>query len=86
VAGAQANPIANFFVAGNSSDRGGVRVAVKNADGDGRGEVAAGNGEGSRSNVRLYFGTGFSAGGEPALFQDLDPFAGATLAEGIYVG
>src|SRR5262249_11982565 len=36
VAGAQATPVANFFVAGNTSDRGGVRVAAKDADGDGK--------------------------------------------------
>src|SRR5439155_19859135 len=36
VAVAQANPIANFFVAGNSADRGGVHVAAVDADGDGR--------------------------------------------------
>jgi hypothetical protein len=28
-----AQPVANSFVSNNSSDRGGVRLAVKNADG-----------------------------------------------------
>jgi hypothetical protein len=56
VAGAQAAPIANFFVAGNSADRGGVRLAVKDADGDGKVDVIAGSGEGSPAKVRIYMG------------------------------
>src|SRR4029077_12227812 len=61
VAGAQANPIANFFVAGNSSDRGGVRLAAKDADGDSKADVVAGSGEGSPANVRIYLGKNFTS-------------------------
>lgn len=79
-------PIANFFVAGNAEDRGGVRVAVKNSDGDAKADLAVGSGEGSVSRVRIYRGTNFSGGGEPSQFQNLDPFQSAILADGVYVG
>ena len=85
VAGAQAAPVGNFFVAGNSNDRGGVRLAVKDADGDAKADVIAGSGEGSPSKVRVYLGKNFSGAGEPSIFQDLDPF-GATLPGGVFVG
>jgi hypothetical protein len=84
VAGAQAVPIANFFVAGDTNDRGGVRVTTKDADGDNKAEVMAGSGESRPSRVRVYPGKNF-AGGEPAAFQDLDSFA-VVLAAGVFVG
>jgi hypothetical protein len=86
VAGAQASPVANFFVAGNSADRGGVRVAVKDADGDSRADVAVGSGEGSPAKIRVYLGASFASAGEPGAFQDLDLFGGIALAGGVYVG
>ena len=86
VAGAYAAPVANFFVAGNSSDRGGVRLAAKDADGDNRADVAAGSGAGSAARVRVYLGRNFTTANEPTTFQDLPPFGGAALADGVYVG
>jgi len=86
VAGAQASPVANFFVAANASDRGGVRVAAVDADGDGRAELAAGSGEGSPAQVRVYLGKNFTSTGEPATFQDLDLFASVILTDGVFVG
>jgi ABC-type sugar transport system substrate-binding protein len=77
--------VANFFVAGNAGDRGGVRLAVKDADGDGRADVVAGSGEGSPSKVRIYLGKNFAGGGEPTAFQNIDPF-GTTLPGGGFVG
>jgi hypothetical protein len=82
---AQAAPLMNFFVANNSADRGGVRVAALNADGDNRADVAAGSGEGSPSKVRVYLGADITSSAEPAAFQDVDPFA-ATLPGGVFVG
>ncbi|QDU19695.1 Calx-beta domain-containing protein [Urbifossiella limnaea] len=82
----QAAPVGNFFVAGNAADRGGVRVAVKDADGDDRADVVVGSGERSAARVRVYAGTGFGGGGEPGDFLDLEPFGGAVLAGGVYVG
>jgi hypothetical protein len=86
VAGAQASPVANFFVAGNVTDRGGVRVAVKDADADGRADVVAGSGEGSPAGVRVYLGANFAGPDEPGTVQDLLPFDGAVLADGVFVG
>jgi subtilisin-like proprotein convertase family protein len=86
VAGAQAAPVANFFVANDVSNFGGVRVAVKDLDGDARADVAVGSGDGVASHVRLYYGSAIvGASGEPAGFRDLDPF-GQALAAGVYVG
>jgi hypothetical protein len=84
--GALASPIANFFVAGNVSDRGGVRVAAKDADGDSRADVATGSGEGVPSRVRVYLGSSFAGPAEPASFQDVSVLGGIVLAEGVFVG
>jgi len=85
VAGAQAAPVANFFVGGDLADRGGARVAVTDADRDVLADVAVGSGEGRPSRVRVYLGADFGSPAEPATFQDLDPFA-ATLPGGVFVG
>jgi hypothetical protein len=85
IAAAQAAPVANFFVAGDEEDRGGVRLAAVDADGDNRAEVVAGSGEDAPSRARVYLGRNFTATTEPATFQDLDPF-GATLPGGVFVG
>ena len=86
VAGAQAAPIANFFVAGNTTDRGGVRLSVEDLDGDTKGDLAAASGEGSKANIRLYRGANFTTTAEPAVFQDLVVFGGGVLAGGVFVG
>lgn len=86
VAAAQANPIANFFVAGNVADRGGVRLAAKDADGDAKADVVAGSGEGSPANVRIYLGKNFTGNGEPGTFQDISVFGGLALTDGVFVG
>ena len=86
IAGAQAAPVANFFVAGNSADRGGVRVTTKDADGDARADVAVGSGEGSAAKVRVYLGANLGGGGEPGTFQDITVFGGGALAGGVFVG
>jgi hypothetical protein len=83
---ALASPLADFFVAGNMSDRDGVRVAAKDLDGDGKADVITGTGNGQSSLVRVYYGSSIGGVGEPTGFQDLDPFAGITLTDGIYVG
>ncbi len=86
VAGAQANPVANFFVANDLNDRGGARVAVTNSDGDAKADVAVGSGAGQPARVRLYLGKNFTTGGEPATFQDLTPLGNVVLTDGVFVG
>jgi autotransporter-associated beta strand protein len=86
VEGAQAAPVANFFVAGDSNDRGGARVAAADIDGDGRADLAVGSGANRPAKVRVYPGKTFTGAGEPAGAIDLDPFGGAVLADGVYVG
>jgi hypothetical protein len=84
VTAAYAAPVANFFF-GDDSNRGGVRLTTANLDGDGRGDLIVGSGEGVASRARVYLGKNFTTGGEPAQFQDLDPYA-AVLPGGVYVG
>ena len=85
-AAAQAAPVANFFVGGDTASRGGVRLAVKDLDGDGRADLIAASGEGLPARVRVYLGRSFPAAGEPSVAQDFAPFGGATLDPGVFVG
>ncbi len=85
ISGATSSPIANFFAGGNVDDRGGVRVAVSNSDGDSQAEVFAASGLNVAGRIRVYRGSTFTGSGEPAGAQVLDVFSGA-LADGIYVG
>jgi uncharacterized delta-60 repeat protein len=79
-------PLANFFVAGNASNRGGVRLSTQDIDGDGKADLVTGTGEGQASFIRVYFGKTIGGLGEPSGFQDLNPYAGAVLANGVFVG
>jgi hypothetical protein len=87
LAAAYAAPVANFFAAGDADARGGVRLAVKDLDGDGVADLVAASGENRASRVRVYASSGFprANGAEPPLAQELDPF-GAVLADGVFVG
>ncbi len=85
-AAAVAAPLANYFVANATADRGGVRVAVTDLDGDGLADVATASGDNRPARVRVYPGSSFGGAGEPRGFQDLDPFGGSTLGDGVYVG
>jgi uncharacterized delta-60 repeat protein len=86
VAGAQASPLANFFVGGNSVHRGGIRVAAVNADGDAFADLVLGSGEGDPATVRIDLGKNFTSSAEPAAFQEVSVFGGAVLPGGVYVG
>ena len=84
---AQAAPLANFFVAGNTEDRGGVRLTVKNLDSDGRADIIIGSGENSAARVRIYRGASFAGGpSEPKATQDFNPFGDQFMPGGVYIG
>jgi hypothetical protein len=51
-----------------------------------RPRVTGGARAGRPAKVRVYLGQDFAGGGEPVAFQDPDPFGGAVLAAGVYVG
>ncbi|MBX9626187.1 MAG: VCBS repeat-containing protein, partial [Gemmataceae bacterium] len=82
VGGATAAPLANFF-AGNPANRGGVRVAAKDLDGDARADLVAGDGAGAGSRVTAYLGKDFAGGAAPEAFA-LDALPGTTA--GVFVG
>jgi len=54
--GKQPTAVANFF-AGNSSSRGGIRLAVTDLNDDGREELITGAGEGTSATVSVYSNT-----------------------------
>jgi hypothetical protein len=84
VPGFGAAPLADFAVSGQP---GGalVSVAAVDADGDTKADLVVGSGAGQPSLVRVYLGKEVAPGGEPAA-TDLDPFGGAVLAGGVFVG
>jgi len=75
-------PVADFF-AGDPANRGGVRVAVKDLDGDARADLVVGSGTGAGSHVTTYPGKGL-AGGSPTPGQSFDAYPG--FAGGVFVG
>ena len=86
------SPVANFFVAGNSSDRGGVRVAAKDADGDLKGDLAVGSGgerwgaaRGRRRTCGSISGRTSRAAASRAR-SNLNVFGGGVLTDGVFVG
>ena len=79
--GNQQTVLADFF-AGDVSNRGGVRLAVKDLDGDGRADLVTGAGTGAGSRVTAYPGKGMGSGAAPAL--DFEAFPG--FSGGVFVG
>ncbi len=76
-------PLANFF-GGDSENRGGIRLAVKNLDNDNLADLIVGAGTGAGSNVTSYLGTNILLGGTPLAqldFEAFDEFTG-----GVFVG
>ncbi|HVK14058.1 MAG TPA: Ig-like domain-containing protein [Gemmataceae bacterium] len=82
VAGGGANRSVDFF-GGDSNNRGGIRVAVKDLDGDDRADLLVGPGPGGGSRVTAYAGKAIGAGTPPELLS-VDPFPG--FPGGVYVG
>ena len=82
VAGTQTQ-VANFF-AGDTNNRGGIRVAVKNLDGDNQADLVVGAGSGAGSKVTAYAGKTITASGTPPELFSFDAFPGFT--GGVFVG
>jgi hypothetical protein len=82
--GQTVTPVANFF-AGDTGNRGGIRVAVKKLDLDEFLDVVVGDGEGAGSRVTGYLGTDLvaSPAGPPATIA-FDAFSNAF--NGVFVG
>jgi hypothetical protein len=76
--------LADFF-AGDPNLRGGVRLALRDADGAGRADLLTGSGEGEPSRVRVFKSARLLTFLSPPADQEIDPF-GATLADGVFVG
>jgi hypothetical protein len=78
----RATPLANFF-AGSADSRSGVRIAVKNLDGDARADLLAASGPGTENRVRAYSGTELLA--TPA-GHDVPSSVAANFTDGFFVG
>jgi hypothetical protein len=76
---------ADFF-AGDSSLRGGVRVAARDLSGDATVDLIVGSGQGEPGRVRVYQTATVLAGGPPAADQELAPFGDDPLIDGVFVG
>jgi hypothetical protein len=76
-------PVANFF-AGDVESRGGIRIAIKNLDGDEKADLLVGAGAGAGSRVTAYLGANILANGSPPELFAFDAFAGFT--GGVFVG
>jgi len=75
-------PVASYF-AGDPNNRGGIRVAVKNLDGDRFADVVAGAGQSGGSGIASYLGKNLTTGNtaEDFGFSALPGFSG-----GVFVG
>jgi len=75
--------LANFF-GGDVNSRGGIRVAVKNLDGDTKADLVVGSGTGAGSRVTSYLGKNITPNGTPITQFDFDAISGFT--GGVFVG
>jgi hypothetical protein len=80
---AAAAPVANFF-AFDSSDRGGVRVAIRDVNNDGHQDLVVASGTGDAAQVTVY--SGGWTGGAPTAAPAVEPFGAGMPADGVYVG
>jgi len=75
--------IADYF-AGDDANRGGIRVAVKNLDGDNRADIVAGAGTGAGSRVTAYAGRAVVGKPKPDAIFEFDAVPG--FDGGVFVG
>jgi trimeric autotransporter adhesin len=81
--GGTLTPVANFF-GGDPNNRGGIRIAVKDLDGDNKADLVVGSGTGAGSHVTAYLGKNISPTGVPGATLDFDAFSG--FSGGVFVG
>ena len=75
----------NFF-AFDQTQRFGVRVAIKNIDGDSVADIMTAPGNGGQNRIRTYSGGKVSAPGSPALIEDFLLYGDASSRLGAWVG
>jgi hypothetical protein len=75
--------VANFF-AGDTSLRGGIRITMKDADGDNFSDIIVGSGTGAGSTVIGYAGKNVAANGTPTEMFNFPAYPGFT--GGVFVG
>src|SRR5262249_20332464 len=75
--------LANFF-AGDDANRAGVRLAVKDLDGDDRADLVVGPGTGGGGMVQAFLGKDMPPTGTPPADLDFDALPG--FNGGIFVG
>ncbi|MGL6074568.1 MAG: FG-GAP-like repeat-containing protein [Fimbriiglobus sp.] len=80
-----ATQIANFF-AGPTERRGGVRLAMKDVDADGRADLVTGSGEGEAATARVFRASNILTNANPVADQTLSLFSDAVLLGGVFVG
>ena len=71
------------FFAGDSTNRGGIRVAVKDLDGDAKADLLTGSGTGAGSRLTAFTGKTLAASAPPEAFG-FDAIAG--FSGGVFVG
>ncbi len=76
-------PVANFF-AGDVNSRGGIRVSVKNLDGDAKADLVVGAGDNAGSTVTGYLGANILPNGTPPDQFSFNAFPG--YGGGVFVG
>ncbi len=85
----QAGVLADFF-AGDPNTRGGVRVAVKNLDGDAFADLVTGAGPGAgagrESLVQVFTGATLLATGNPTPIRAANAFPDFYFTDGVFVG
>ncbi len=84
---AQATPLANFYAGNAETDRGGIRVAIVDLDGDANADLVASSGSGITARVQVFAGNSIQPGSDPVPVQSFDPFnTGKPIKDGVFVG
>lgn len=79
----QQQTVANFF-GGDTENRGGVRITVKDLDGDSLGDLVVGDGELAGTRVSTYLGKTITPTGTPPVALDFEAFT--RFNGGVFVG